>query len=541
MDLNLPLLLLAASSSLLLAVRSAFVRPRAWDWLLVALVILAAAGVGFVFAFEVAGLVSFGLWAVLVLGPILLTRLQAWALVRQRYALALALARALVVLHPSRTYRATAPRVRALRHAAAGDRALAERALDEYATFGPAAQAEARLERVRLGTDPEEVRTVVLALEDARVFSGPVVALGLIRALAEIGDLEGAIARYRISERLFEPEPAEQLRTTASLVLFAAAGRVEGVEAILGARLRGASAEIKTFWRAAAGNAAGDESAARTLHALASSEDGVIRRAARIRLAPSSSGQPLALADEALLDRLAQRVEEEDRYRFGAARKTTPLSCHALAAVTGLVFVVSETIYLAERSAGATRSGVLEQMGALSASAVLDRGEWWRLVAPLFLHYGAAHAIFNLLGLYFLGPFVERALGKERFLITYFASGLAGTALYVARAALFSAPTDYVARETILVGASGSIMGLLGASVAILARGAFRERIRSARARLRLVAVILVLQMVFDQLIAEISSFAHTVGVLAGLLLGLALTAGGARNGSPARPPRSPR
>jgi hypothetical protein len=81
-------------------------------------------------------------------------------------------------------------------------------------------------------------------------------------------------------------------------------------------------------------------------------------------------------------------------------------------------------------------------------------------------------------------------------------------------------------------------MGLLGATVAILARGAWRERIPAARRRLGVVAVIVLLQLGFDQLIEQISSFVHTVGALTGLAVGALFTIGGARTGSSSGSPR---
>mgnify|MGYP000876572719 CR=1 FL=1 len=528
MDLNLPLLLLAGASAAILAARSLLARPRAFDWLGVALAILGAAGLVSLFAFELAGLVGAGVWAVLVLGPLLVSRAQARAVLAQRYDFALFCARLLVVLHPTRAYRSAVPRMEALAAVARGDRASAERALDRYASFGPGHAAEARLERVRLGTDADEISTAVLALEDARAVAGPSLGFGVIRALAEIGERDVALARYRKNAAIFEGDAVEPLRTAAALVLSAAAGRVGDVDAILAGRLRDASAELKSLWRAAARHAAGDVGGTAELERLAGSRDGVVRRAARVRLgaAPaddhrSRRSPPVGEIDTALLDGVAARIADEDRFRFGSAAPQRPWATHVIAAVVGLVFVASEVLYVVERAAhGRSRQEVLYALGALWTPAVLDGGEWWRAVAPLFLHYGAAHAIFNVMGLYVLGPFVERALRWERYFVVYFVSGLVGTLLFIAREHFAPGPSS------ILVGASGSIMGLLGASVAILARGAWRERIPAARRRLALIGGIVVLQLVFDQLIEQISSFVHTVGAVTGLLVGALLTAG---------------
>ena len=49
----------------------------------------------------------------------------------------------------------------------------------------------------------------------------------------------------------------------------------------------------------------------------------------------------------------------------------------------------------------------------------------WTLVTYMFLHAGAGHILFNMLGLYFFGPRLEVRLGGSRFLALYFTSGIA--------------------------------------------------------------------------------------------------------------------
>src|SRR5215471_7582211 len=56
------------------------------------------------------------------------------------------------------------------------------------------------------------------------------------------------------------------------------------------------------------------------------------------------------------------------------------------------------------------------------APAVLT-GEYWRLLAALFLHGGFLHLGFNLFALYVLGPPLERAIGTMRFAACYVLSG----------------------------------------------------------------------------------------------------------------------
>lgn len=86
------------------------------------------------------------------------------------------------------------------------------------------------------------------------------------------------------------------------------------------------------------------------------------------------------------------------------------------------------------------------QAGALS-------GAWWQLITSGFTHVEILHIGMNMLALWFLGPPLEQALGRARFLAVYFISLLAGSASVV----WFAAPTTFT------LGASGAIFGLIGA------------------------------------------------------------------------------
>ncbi len=90
---------------------------------------------------------------------------------------------------------------------------------------------------------------------------------------------------------------------------------------------------------------------------------------------------------------------------------------------------------------------------ALLPSRVLYAGEWWRIITSAFVHSGWLHIASNMYALYFLGAGCEHFFGPRRFLGIYFAS-IMGSGISVT---VFSSP------NTITVGASGAILGLLGA------------------------------------------------------------------------------
>jgi len=63
----------------------------------------------------------------------------------------------------------------------------------------------------------------------------------------------------------------------------------------------------------------------------------------------------------------------------------------------------------------------------------------WQLVTYMFLHGGLMHLAFNLMGLWFFGRTVEHYLGRNKFLIIYFASGIGGGLLQAALGAVLPA------------------------------------------------------------------------------------------------------
>ena len=82
----------------------------------------------------------------------------------------------------------------------------------------------------------------------------------------------------------------------------------------------------------------------------------------------------------------------------------------------------------------------------------------WRLVTYQFLHdpQDIFHLIFNLVVLYFMGPFMERSWGSKAFLKFYLICGAAGGAVYTLLA-------GFLPEVGPMVGASGAIYGVVAA------------------------------------------------------------------------------
>lgn len=170
----------------------------------------------------------------------------------------------------------------------------------------------------------------------------------------------------------------------------------------------------------------------------------------------------------------ASRPDVGTRARYWSARQST-LVTMSLIAVNLAVFVA---VLLATREPAALSGGVTDAHLRFGLSLDVlqqpinwqsDDGSvfrtepdgWYRLVTSGFLHFGILHIAFNMYFLYVLGPMLEPALGRVRFLLLYVASLLGG-----------SLGVLVLDSGGITAGASGAVFGLLaGATVGLWRRG----------------------------------------------------------------------
>ena len=93
--------------------------------------------------------------------------------------------------------------------------------------------------------------------------------------------------------------------------------------------------------------------------------------------------------------------------------------------------------------------------------------QYWRFIGFQFLHGSFQHLVFNMIGLYFFGPLVERYLGGKRYLAFYLLCGIFGAVLYlILNLAGYVVGTDFPGllfndTATPLVGASAGVFGIL--------------------------------------------------------------------------------
>jgi rhomboid protease GluP len=155
------------------------------------------------------------------------------------------------------------------------------------------------------------------------------------------------------------------------------------------------------------------------------------------------------------------------------------------------------------------------ELGAMY-SVSFESGEWWRLVTAQFLHWGPLHLGCNMLGLWYLGPLAEHALGRGKFVLGYLVSGTGGLLIAWGMHKL-SGDTE----PMILLGASGAVLGLVGIQGAIALRALRQHENIAAKAQLSAMIQIVVLQALFDSMVPQVSSTAHLGGAAIGFVLGM--------------------
>jgi membrane associated rhomboid family serine protease len=198
------------------------------------------------------------------------------------------------------------------------------------------------------------------------------------------------------------------------------------------------------------------------------------------------------------------------RHPGGWRRHHRLAGCWAVAAM-----IVVNIICFGIEGRSATNPAVLSRLGALDINLVIWGHQYWRLFTCLFLHYGIMHLLFNLFALYVLGPALERAVGGIRFLFCYLISGLGSSTGVV-----LLTMARHVAHPSQLVGASGCVMGVVGALAGFLLRDRHNP---ATRARLMNILMIIGIQVLFDRFTPQVSMAAHLCGLVTGFALGILL------------------
>ncbi|KJW13512.1 rhomboid family intramembrane serine protease [Levilactobacillus spicheri] len=168
----------------------------------------------------------------------------------------------------------------------------------------------------------------------------------------------------------------------------------------------------------------------------------------------------------------------------------------------GLIAVMV-LVYLAMTLAGgSTNVNVLIEFGA-KINVLIQQGQWWRLVTPVFLHIGFTHILLNMLTLYFVGMQLEAAFGHWRYLVIFLVAGIGGNV------------ASFCFSDSLSAGASTAIFGLFGAFMML---GESFWQNPTIRSLARTFLAFVVMNLAFDVFTPGIDLAGHIGGLFAGFL-----------------------
>lgn len=186
----------------------------------------------------------------------------------------------------------------------------------------------------------------------------------------------------------------------------------------------------------------------------------------------------------------------------GSARETGRALSLSPPLVTRSIMILTAVVFLAQLLPD------LDLVHRLSFVPALALDQPWRILTVALVHEQPSpfHLLANMIGLFFFGSFVERALGHWRFLIVYLLGTIGGSTMVLVLAKPFS--QDWVTNN---IGASGAVFAIIG--VLLVPTRRLDRNITG-------VVLFVVLNFGYGLLVAGVSWQAHLGGLIAGFVLG---------------------
>jgi len=136
---------------------------------------------------------------------------------------------------------------------------------------------------------------------------------------------------------------------------------------------------------------------------------------------------------------------------------------------------------------------------------IFQHGEFWRLLTPVFIHFGILHLVFNMMWLYQLGSMIEARQSSLQLLLLVVVTGI------------ISNLTQYIVAGPQFGGMSGIVYALAGY---IWIRGKY-DRASGLFLPQQSITILLVWGAVcFTGMVGPVANFAHLGGLVSGMAIG---------------------
>jgi len=170
--------------------------------------------------------------------------------------------------------------------------------------------------------------------------------------------------------------------------------------------------------------------------------------------------------------------------------------------VTKILIAINIAMYILSLIISDNFTSSLIFLGANNRGLVLN-GEFYRLLASTFLHGSLMHLVVNMYSLWIIGSQVETYIGKIKYLIIYILSALMGSVFSIV-----------FLENSLSVGASGAIFGLMGA----LLYFGYHYRLYLSNALTGQLIPIIILNLILGFISTGIDNAAHIGGLIGGYL-----------------------
>lgn len=210
--------------------------------------------------------------------------------------------------------------------------------------------------------------------------------------------------------------------------------------------------------------------------------------------------------DHDLLNQVNQSIQPENVSKTGLRKVLSPINT-VIVALNVIAFIILHYSGLLGGLENRMEAGGI-------AWYYVKQGEYYRFLTSMFMHGDWDHLFNNMLVLIFIGDNLERAAGKFKYLLIYFASGILADITSISYN-MWKDNGIMTEQSSFSIGASGAIFGVVGAVLLIVIVN--RGRLEDMDISRMILFVILSLYGGFAN--AGIDNAAHVGGFLSGILL----------------------
>lgn len=174
-----------------------------------------------------------------------------------------------------------------------------------------------------------------------------------------------------------------------------------------------------------------------------------------------------------------------------------------------LIIIINTIIFFYIFLNSGINTETLLKNGAFYHHNIIQQKEYYRIFTCMFLHANFTHLFSNMATLYIFGRGLERTTSHSFFLLVYFISGIVANIIML-----------FIPSNSIMVGASGCIFGVLGATMIL--SYIFKKSI--CNISFHSILTIVLINLFFSVSDPQISFSVHFIGFIVGIILGFIYT-----------------